>query len=371
MQHTINAMKKPFFYQAKSETEVDIHIFGSIGVDEAYWDEGTNNTAYALVSLIKRLDKTYSRINVHINSPGGYIDDGLAIYNTLKAAKAEIHTYDSGLVASMASIIMLSGITHFPKTSIYHLHRASTCTCGNINAHQEQIASLEVFESTLQQAIADKTGMSIEDIQAKWFDGNEHYMTGEQASELGFADFLEEEAVQPPVALNKLKNMDYQEILNLYKPSGDKKGKSLLKRAAAIFKSSNNENPIDMSNTLKFKAKLTVLLALIGFEEFVLNANNKVELSIDEAFKINDALETKDSEIDALKQANTKLEEQASKLNTTIDELQAKIDGTDGVPPANPKGKDNTTDGEEKPVQWHDDEMAAKVDAYNKEEGLY
>lgn len=110
-------MKRPFFrYEAQNDTEVDIHIYGAIGWDESYNNEGTNNTAYALVSLIKRLDKAYSRINIHINSPGGLISEGLAIYNTLKAAKAEIHTYNSGLTASMASIIMLAGITHMAKT---------------------------------------------------------------------------------------------------------------------------------------------------------------------------------------------------------------------------------------------------------------
>ncbi|MDF1546403.1 MAG: Clp protease ClpP [Bacteroidales bacterium] len=364
-------MKKPFFYEAKSETEVDIHIFGAIGEDEAYWNQGTNNTAYALVSLIKRLDKTYSRINVHINSPGGYIDDGLAIYNTLKAAKADVHTYNAGLVASMASIIILAGTTHFPKTSLYHLHSASTITIGNIKDHEEKIASLKVFENALQEAISAKIGLTIEEIQAKWFDGNEHYMSAATASEIGFVDFLEEVTVEPPAAINKLEKMSYQEVMNLYKQEvGTKREKSFLKRIAAIVKPNNNENPIDMSNTLKFKAKLTVLLALIGLQEFVLNSSNKVEIDIDEAYKINDALEAKDQEIDGLKQANTKLEEQNTGLNNRIAEMQTIIDGKPAGVAANPKGGDNSKDKDKKSVDELDDETSTALREYNKKLGL-
>jgi len=363
-------MRRPFYsFEAKNEQEVDIHIYGAIGWDESQWGDGTNNTAYALVSLIKRLDKNYSRINVHINSPGGIIQDGLAIYNTLKQAKADIHTYNSGLTASMASILMLAGTSHMPKTSIYHLHRASTVAIGNINDFEAEIENMKVFESTLQQAIADKTKMSIEDIQAKWFDGKEHYMTAEQANEYGFVDHLEETKVKTPASLENLKNMKYNQVINLYNQVSDtnqepkfwEKVKSMFIEPANNLKSDNN-----MPQKLALRAKLTVLLALIGLQEFFLNAENKVEMDLDHAYKINDDLEAKANEIDGLKVENGVLREEQERLQARIVELQAKLDGkaADGV--VNTKAADNSTIVSDwlKPKDL-DEDTSAKLKAYN------
>ena len=115
-------LKKFFNVQQTSENEVTIHIYGVIGLDEAWWDEGTNNVAFAIVTLIRDLEKQYGIIHIRINSPGGYIDDGLAIYNAIKYSVAETHTYNDGIVASMAGIIFVAGkVTHAPKTSIHHV----------------------------------------------------------------------------------------------------------------------------------------------------------------------------------------------------------------------------------------------------------
>jgi len=371
--------QKPFFFEAKNDETVDIHIYGVIGYNESYWNEGTNNTDYALVSLIKRLDKKYARINVHINSPGGSIADGLAIYNTLKNANAEIHTYNNGLVASMASILMLAGISHHPKTSINHLHSASTVTIGNKKEHKAAIDQLKTFETALQNAISEKTGMTVKEIKSKWFDGNEHFMSAEEANEYGLVDFIEDENITPPEPKNKLEKMEFIQVLNLYKTAIEEKTEeSFWNKLTSKFNFQNKDNQNNntkskkMANTLTFKAKLTVLLALVGISEFVLNANNKVELNIDDAFKINDSLTDKDAEIEALKQQNLAHEKTIDTQNTQISDLQAKIDGKAAGNAANPKGNDNSTaDDDDKPVVFIDDEMSAKLHAFNKQEGLY
>lgn len=374
-------MKDTFFnYSAKTNSKdvVDIHIFGIIGLNEKWYGDGTNNKAYALVSLIKRLDKEYARINVHINSPGGSIADGLAIYNALKACKAEIHTYNAGLVGSMASIIMLAGTTHFPKTSIYHLHAALTVTEGNIRDHQKSIESLEVFESTLKTAIANRTGLTVEEVHAKWFDGSDYFMNGETAHELGFVDELEDLAAEPPVEENQLKNMSYPQIMNLYQTEEEKpkKGfldsvkegaKSLLNITNNSNNSNNSKNLDTMSNPLKIKAKLTVLLAVFGLQEFVLNATNKIEMEIDDAYAINDALEEKDRQIIALTEEKAAFDEKLTAKDTEIANLKAKLEDKPLENGVNPKGGDNYTGGTAD-TEWNDD-ASAKLKEYNKKNG--
>jgi len=364
-------MKRPFYFEAKSEQEADLHIYGPIGANNASYGDGTNNTAYALVSLIKRLDKVYSKINIHINSPGGSIDEGLAIYNTLIKAKAEIHTFNSGLTASMASIIMLAGTTHMPKTSIFHLHRASTIAIGNVNDFEQTIEALNTFESTLKQAIADKTGMTVGDIEAKWFNGKEHYMTAEQASEFGFVDYLEDTKVKTPASLENLQNMNFNQVVELYANSIESDTEqSFLNKIKNFFNpSTSNKNQSDMAKLI-FKAKLTLLLALIGLEQFMLNDEGKVEMELDQAYKVNDELEARAVEIDNLKQENVNLREQNAALNLRIDEMQAKIDKTPLEPASNPKSKDNVI-VDEKPVDNLSVETAKALHEYNRKTGLY
>jgi len=365
-------MHRPFFYAAQSDTVVDIHIYGAIGWDNASYGDGTNNTAYSLVSLIKKLDKQYQRINVHINSPGGIIDEGLAIYNTLKNAKAEVHTYNSGLTASMASIILLAGTVHMPKTSIYHLHSASTKAWGNIKDFEAAIESLKVFESTLQQAIAEKTGMKVDEIQAKWFDGSEHYMTAEQANEYGFVDVIEETKATPPAAINQLENLSYAQLIELYKQEENPKTKNtILEKVKSIFTNSSiNIKKEDMGKPLAFRAKLTILLALIGLQEFILNADGKVEMELDQAYKINDDLEANKAEIENLKQENIQLREQAEKLQQKNTELEAKIGNTSQRADSTISG-DNTTINTNEQVVPLKPEVSKALHDYNRANGLY
>lgn len=371
-------MKDTFFNysaQSKSKEVVDIHIFGVIGLNDKWYGEGTNNKAYALVSLIKRLDKEYARINVHINSPGGSIADGLAIYNALKACRAQVHTYNAGFVGSMASIIMLAGKTHFPKTSIYHLHAALTSTSGNIRDHQKAIENLEVFESTLKTAVSERTGMSEEEVHAKWFDGNDYFMNAQTASELGFVDEMEELEAEPPADEKSLKNMNYAQIMDLYQDTEDKPKKGFLdsvrdgaKSLLNIKNPNNSNNPKnqeDMSG-LTIKAKLGVLLAIFGLQEFVLNANQKIEMSIDDAHSINDALEEKEKQIIALSEEKAGFEEKLEAKNKEIAELKAKLDNTPLDHAANPKGADNSTAASNSESEWND-EASQKYKAYLKE----
>ncbi len=363
-------MKRYINYSYKTDEpskSADIHIYGQIGVDEAFWDEGTNNTAYALVSLIKRLDKTYERINVHINSPGGYIEDGLAIFNTLKACNADIHTYNSGLVASMAGILMLAGTTHYPTTSIHHIHRASTFCAGNVNDFEAEIEALKVFESTLITAISEKTKLSAEDIQQKWFDGKDHYMTAESAKEFGFVDVLENEIkADPPANMDVLEKMNFKDLLDLYENDHEPKKDSFLNKMRKLFLNTNTNSNLNQNFMKTLKTGVTALLAVFALTEFKLNAENNIEISIDDALKLNEKLSASESLI-------AEQTSQIENLNTTVEDLQTQISDLNAklankpVDDADPKGDDINND----PKFDIDDEVSSKLHAYNRKEGKY
>ena len=160
--------------------------------------------------------------------------------------------------------------------------------------------------------------------------------------------------------------MEFKQIIELYKSEikPDKRGILNTLRNKFLSKSNTNKN----MEKLTFKAKLTVLLALIGISEFVLNASNKVELDINDAFKINDSLSKKDTEIEALKQEKLALENKVTQDQEKIKELQAKIDGTAGDGGVNPKGGDNSKGGDDAPADELDEETSKALAEYNKKQ---
>ncbi len=89
-----------FRMQASADNQVEIYIYDEIG----YWGV----TARQFVNDLKALGDV-THINLHINSPGGDVFDGIAIFNALKHHGASITVHIDGLAASMASVIAMVG----------------------------------------------------------------------------------------------------------------------------------------------------------------------------------------------------------------------------------------------------------------------
>jgi len=107
-------MKKEHKYFRIAATEADkstaeIYLYGYIG-QEKWWDDDPTEalTDLEVVRAIRDLEQEYSRINVRINSPGGSVMHGDPIITALRNSKAEIHTYNDGMAASMAFDIWLA-----------------------------------------------------------------------------------------------------------------------------------------------------------------------------------------------------------------------------------------------------------------------
>ena len=264
-----------FNFQANETKNIaTINIFGAIGCDNTYWGE-TNNEAYALCMAIKDLGNKHARLDVYIQSPGGSIASGLAIFNALRSITADVHTYNQGFVGSMASIILLAPTKkeniHQPKTAIFHLHRAISGQYGNVNDLQEAISHLLVFEDVIQTAISELTGMKKEEIISKWFDGKEHFFSGTDAVSLGFGTIHEQEVKVQPVA--QLQAMNYTEIMAMFgrtTPAPEKKT-SPFENIFSMFRNVSSTPPPNPSNNQNsnpmFKiTNMFVAALLVAFE---------------------------------------------------------------------------------------------------------
>lgn len=142
-----------------------------------------------VLSQIMEAEAKYERIDVRINSIGGQVGTGIAIFNALKASKADITIYIDCLAASTASIIAACGRT--VKMSRYArilIHKPTGGVWGNadeIKNYQEQLVQIE---NTICDIYSKRTKLTPEEIRSTYMDGKDHWLDAEEALRLGFAD---------------------------------------------------------------------------------------------------------------------------------------------------------------------------------------
>ncbi|MBV4421037.1 head maturation protease, ClpP-related [Clostridium tyrobutyricum] len=181
--------KKFWKFNAKENSdEGELLLYGDIS-DSTWWgDEITpKNFKEELDSLgdIKTL-------NVYINSGGGDVFAGQAIYSMLKRHSAAVNVYVDGLAASIASIIAMAGDNvKMPKNAMLMVHNPWSFGMGNANDFRKLADDLDKVRESMISVYEDKTGMEKESI-VELLDA-ETWMTAEEAVEFGFADEIEEE----------------------------------------------------------------------------------------------------------------------------------------------------------------------------------
>jgi ATP-dependent protease ClpP protease subunit len=185
---------------------VDIFVYGDIG---SRWDE-YGITAIDLVREISALD--VETINVRINSYGGSVPDGLAIYNALRRHKATINVFVDGVAISCASYIAMAGDTvTMAKNAQMMIHAPWTWSDGNAVELREQADVLDRYAKAMAPAYADKSGKTYEQALAILTDGKDHWFLADEAVAEGFADEVGEEVA---VAASLVNSFD----LSRFKP---------------------------------------------------------------------------------------------------------------------------------------------------------
>jgi ATP-dependent Clp protease protease subunit len=161
-----------------------ITMFDVIGED--FWTGG-GITAKKVAAQLRAIGAR--PVEVQINSPGGDMFEGIAIYNVLREHKQDITVKVMGMAASAASIVAMAGDQiEIGAASFFMIHNCWVVAIGNRHDMAEAAAFLEPFDAAMRDVYAARTGQKAEDI-AKWMDA-ETFMSGSQAIERGFADEL-------------------------------------------------------------------------------------------------------------------------------------------------------------------------------------
>lgn len=170
-----------FSIQAKADAETaDVFIYDYIG-----WG---GVTAADFSKELKNV--TAKTINVHINTPGGDVFDGLAIYNSLKDHGAQIHVKVDGLAASIGSIIAMAGHTiTMGESSFLMIHNPWALVIGNAKDMREMALTLDKIGGSLAGVYASRAKVSKEQAQT-WMD-EETWFTAAEAKAYGLADAIQ------------------------------------------------------------------------------------------------------------------------------------------------------------------------------------
>ena len=152
--------------------------------------EINDNTANSVIAQLLYLDSIETKdINIYINSPGGSITSGMAIYDTMNYIKSDVSTVCVGLAASMGAFLLLSG----KKGKRYALENSEIMIHQPLGGAEGQATDIKIaaeriikIKDKLNKIISEKTNQNLSKIKKDT--ERDHFLTAEEAKEYGIID---------------------------------------------------------------------------------------------------------------------------------------------------------------------------------------
>ena len=183
----------PYVVEQTSRGERSYDIFSRLLNDRIIMlnDEVNNTTASLVVAQLLYLEgqDPDKDIQFYINSPGGSVTDGMAIYDTMQYIKCDVSTICIGMAASMGAFLLSSGAKGkrlaLPNAEIM-IHQPSAGTQGQITDMAIHLKRLEIIKKRMNHILADNTGKPLEVVTADC--ERDNFMSAEEAKEYGLID---------------------------------------------------------------------------------------------------------------------------------------------------------------------------------------
>ena len=187
-----NNLKNMLEIKNFTDTTCDLYFYGDI-VDS--WSGAWDDTDQYPQAIKEFLDEAKDKnINIYVNSGGGSVFAGMAIYNMLKRHKGYKTVYVDGLAGSIASVIALAGDKIIiPKNAYFMIHKP-WCACGgNANDFREMANTLDKVEQGILNVYKDNLASEMYYDEVVEMVNNETWLTGEEATKY----FANVEIVEP------------------------------------------------------------------------------------------------------------------------------------------------------------------------------
>lgn len=213
--------KGPYYrvLSQENDREATIMLYGYIG-DYYAWDEDGYlvNAGISDIQFVQELDRLaaiYPKIHLRINSPGGEVYHGAAIVSAIRKCKAEVHTWNDGIAASMAALIWAAGKErHMAKNAMLMFHSGLWVCIGNPKDMRECADTLDKMNEAMIAGMADSTGISEEELNTRYFaDYADHWLTFRDAEKDGLINAMSEYESPDDTDATALANMNYKKLI--------------------------------------------------------------------------------------------------------------------------------------------------------------
>ena len=183
----------PYVVEQTSRGERSYDIFSRLLNDRIVFlgEEVNPTTASLVVAQLLHLEgqDPDKDIQLYINSPGGSITDGMAIYDTMQYIKCDVSTICVGMAASMCAFLLSAGTKGkriaLPNAEIM-IHQPSAGTQGQITDMALHLKRLEIIKKRMNTLLAANCGKSVEQVTADC--ERDNFMTAQEALEYGLID---------------------------------------------------------------------------------------------------------------------------------------------------------------------------------------
>ena len=326
----------------------EIRLYSPIG--EGWGEDGA-------VEFNNKLDemRECDEIHVRINSGGGSVFSGNAMYASLKRFPKPVKVYVDGIAASIASVIMCAGDEVIcPSNAIIMIHRPLNQIAGNVDDMKENIAILEKVQETIEEAYLNKCGKKItrdklrDLLVGEYKDGT--WLSAREAQELGLVDTIEHECLVA-AQIDDLSNAVINGVkMDLSNFKDTTKLKELIKN-----KSNNKLEETNMSDKEK---KLSLLDAINNIAKTFLGIEDKVEpensIQEETAEDSENITETQEENLEVQDEQTQNVEDVAEETEVQDETIEPSADVSEENEPSNETEPVAT---EEKPEQEETEEV--------------
>ena len=304
--------EKWYNIQNKAGETADIYIFDEIGTYGV--------TAQDFISEIKGLKDM--PINLRINSLGGDVFDGMAMYNVIKRREAKTTVYIEGIAASIATIIALGADeVIMAENSLFMIHNAWGGTSGEAKDMRKTAETLDKITSELTDIYVKKTGLSY-DALAEMMD-EESWLNAQEAFDLGFIDTISDSIkVAAKYDVSKFKNITQEEIKN--KLSININNKKMTNELKDWFNSKVEEIVTAVKGEVKVSADVaeqTAITVNLGDNEEITNKISEFEAN---NIELSNKISLLEEDLVSAKGNNETLTVEVEGLNAKINKADAK-----------------------------------------------
>ncbi len=219
----------------------EIKLYGIIGD----WE---NNGASFSNKLLSLESSGCKELIIRMHCYGGSVMEGNVIFNAIQRSKMKIKIIIDGIAASMASIIILAANeVEIAENGFVMVHVPTGSSDGNASTHAQTTKLLNDLENNFSKVYSSKSGLSIDQVKSKWFDGLDHWLNADEAVSYGFA------TRKIPAVTGNLQSLNKSDLITMNL-------KSVYGRYTALLSNSNN-------NEKEMKKELIEYFKLKGVTE--------------------------------------------------------------------------------------------------------